>query len=184
VVYTRMDQMTAEDYAQERPFPPARMMDYVIGQLERLRGEADGVAEVDRYDHSLQTATRCLRDGSDSETVVCALLHDMGYTLAPNNHAEVAASVLRPFVSEQNWWVVKHHDIFQSYYYLQHIGQDRKLRDEYRGHPYYGACVRFCGRWDQRSFDAAYQTEQLNTFLPLVKEVLGRTPADLIAIRD
>lgn len=182
--YTRMDRMTAEDCVQGASLPPARMLDYVLSNLELLKDEDPGTAELDRYTHSLQTATRCLRDGETAETVVCALLHDVGDALAPDNHAELAAAILRPFVGEQNWWVVKHHDIFQGYYYFHLIGKDKKVRDEYRGNPYFGACVRFCHRWDQLSFDPGYPTEPLNRFLPMAREIFSRAPQDLLVVRD
>jgi predicted HD phosphohydrolase len=184
VTYTRMDRMSAEDGIQLGSGPSVFPVDYLVGQLELLKGTDPGGGAVDRYVHSLQTATRCLHDGSDTETVVCALLHDIGDLLAPENHAELAASILRPYVSEQNWWVVKHHDIFQGYYYFQYIGKDRKLRDHYRGHPYFAACVRFCQRWDQLAFDPAYPTEPLDTFVPMLREVFGRQPRDLLVARE
>jgi predicted HD phosphohydrolase len=184
VSYTRMDRMTAEDCASPETVTAPATLDIVLGQLELLKDEDHGTAAVNRYTHSLQTATRALHDGEDGETVVCALLHDIGDSLAPDNHAELAASILRPFVGDQNWWVVKHHDIFQGYYYLHFVGKDRKLRDAYRGQPYYKACVRFCERWDQRSFDPAYPTEPLDRFLPMVREIFGRTPKDSLIVRD
>jgi predicted HD phosphohydrolase len=185
MTYTRMDRMSAEDALELGGMSPAFPVEYLLSQLKLLKNDdPHGPAAVDRYTHSLQTATRCLRDGSDSETVVCALLHDIGDVLAPENHAELAASILRPYVSEQNWWVVKHHDIFQGYYYFQYLGKDRRLRDRYRMSPYFKACVRFCQRWDQLSFDPAYPTEPLDTFLPMVREVFGRKPRDLLIARE
>jgi predicted HD phosphohydrolase len=172
MTYTRMDRMSAQDALQMTGMPSAFPVDYLLGQLELLKdGDPQGAA-VDRYTHSLQTATRCLRDGSDPETVACALLHDIGDVLAPENHAELAAAVLRPYVSEQ------------GYYYFHYMGKDRRLRDHYRASPYFGACVRFCQRWDQLSFDPAYPTEPLDTFLPMVREVFGRKPRDLLIARE
>jgi predicted HD phosphohydrolase len=184
MTYTRMDQMTTEDCAYESPLGPPPTLDFVFGQLELLKDEDPGAAAVDRYTHSLQTASRALHDGEDDETVVAALLHDIGDSLAPDNHAELAAAVLRPFVGDQNWWVVKYHDIFQGYYYLHHVGKERTLRDAYRGQPYFKACVRFCERWDQRSFDPAYPTESLDRFLPMTREIFARTPKDLLVVRE
>jgi predicted HD phosphohydrolase len=184
MTYTRMDRMSAEDALQLAGTSAAFPVDSLLSQLVLLKNEDPLGAAVDRYIHSLQTATRCLRDGSDTETVVCALLHDIGDVLAPENHAELAASILRPYVSEQNWWVVKHHDIFQGYYYFHYLGKDRKLRDHYRISPYFGACVRFCQRWDQVSFDPEYPTEPLDTFLPMVREVFARKPRDLLIARE
>jgi predicted HD phosphohydrolase len=175
--------MTAEDCLPGGSAVTPPTVDFVLAQLELLKDEDHGTAAVNRYVHSLQTATRALNDGEDDETVVCALLHDIGDALAPDNHAELAAAVLRPFVGEQNWWVVKHHDVFQGYYYFHHIGKDRTLRDAYRGQPYFKACVRFCERWDQRSFDPDYPTESLNRFLPMVRGIFARTPLDLLVAR-
>ena len=109
------------------------------------------------------------------ETVVCALLHDVGDTLAPDNHSAVAAAVLRPFVSERNYWVVLHHGLFQGYYYFHHQGQDRNARDRYRDHAHYQACVDFCERWDQQSFDPNYPTLPLAHFEPMVRRVFAET---------
>jgi predicted HD phosphohydrolase len=53
---------------------------------------------VDRLEHSLQCATLAQRDGKDNEYMVCALLHDIGDTLASYNHHDVATAILKPFV--------------------------------------------------------------------------------------
>ena len=55
--------------------------DRILTHLRLLAGDTGGYA-VDRLTHSLQTATRAQRDGRDDEYVVCALLHDIGDTLA------------------------------------------------------------------------------------------------------
>ena len=70
----------------------------VIAHLKMLEGDCGGFA-VDRLEHSLQSASLAHRDGMDEEYVVCALLHDMGDILASSNHAELGATVLKPFVS-------------------------------------------------------------------------------------
>ena len=101
----------------------------VIKHLQILEGDYGGFP-VDRYTHSLQTATRALRDGRDEEYVVCALLHDIGDTLGSFNHPDIAAAILKPFVSEENHWMVQHHGIFQGHYFFHHIGLDRDLREQ------------------------------------------------------
>ena len=73
----------------------------VLDHLRLLDGDFGGFP-VDRLTHSLQTATRAHRDGRDEEYVVCALLHDIGDTLGSYNHPDVAAAILKPFVSEKN----------------------------------------------------------------------------------
>ena len=102
--------------------------DRVLAHLKMLQGDCGGFA-IDRLEHCLQTATRAHRDGRDEEYVVCALLHDMGDILGPRNHADIAAAILKPFVSEQNHWMVEKHAIFQGYYFFHHLGLDRNMRE-------------------------------------------------------
>ena len=104
--------------------------------------------------------------------MVCALLHDLGDVIAPDNHSEVIASILRPYISEKNHWVLKHHGLFQGYYYFHHIGGDRNARERYEDHPFYQDCVDFCEKWDQTSFDPDYPTLPLEYFEPMVRKVL------------
>ena len=145
----------------------------VIAHLEILRGDTGGYA-VDRLTHSLQTATRAHRDGQDDEYVICALLHDIGDTLASTNHAQLAATILEPFVCEKNHWIVEHHGIFQGYYFFHHLGLDRNMRDRFRGHPYWKDCAEFCEKYDQNSFDTEYDTLPLEHFVPLVHAVFSQ----------
>ena len=180
VGFTRMADGTAEDYAllgaleeQElRGFP-----DRVLGWLSTMDDEAGGY-QVTRLEHSLQAATRAHRAGADEETVVCALLHDIGDYLAPANHSEVAAAMLRPYVSDRNYWVIKHHGVFQGVYYFQHTGADPDARDRWRDHPYYQDTVDFCADYDQVSFDPTYPSEPLSFFEPMVRRVLAEPRRD------
>ena len=75
--------------------------------------------------------------------IVASLLHDIGDEIAPLNHSEISAAVLRPFVSEKTHWIVQQHGLFQAYYYNHHYGHDRNLRDKYKGHPFYKDTIRF-----------------------------------------
>ena len=126
----------------------------------------------------LQSATRAERDGADTETIVCALLHDIGDVIGTANHSQVAAALIRPYVTEQNWWIVNQHGLFQGYYWLPHYGRDGNERDRYIDHPYYEATVRFCAEWDQNCFDPAYKHKPLEHFEPMVREIFARTPRD------
>ena len=104
------------------------------------------------------------------------MLHDIGDVLAPANHSEVAAALLAPYVSEKNHWIIKHHGLFQGYYWFHFIGQDRDARDKYKDHEYYQACVDFCARWDQPSFDPDYDTLPLEHFEPKVRALFAKEP--------
>ena len=105
---------------------------------------------------------------------MAALVHDIGDELAPTNHSEFAAALLRPYVREEVRWVVEKHGVFQTYYWAHHMGMDRNGRDKYKDHPFYDSCVNFCERWDQASFDPAYPTKPLSHFAPMVQEVFSR----------
>jgi predicted HD phosphohydrolase len=174
VSFTRMEDGTAEDYALLDRIEVAeleRFPDRVLGWLLTMEDSAG--YRISRLEHSLQAATRAHRAGEDEEYVVCTLLHDIGDHLAPANHSEVAAAVLRPYVSEKNYWIVKHHGLFQRYYYAHHSGGDRFARDVFRDHEHYQATVDFCAAYDQSSFDPDYDSEPLSFFEPMVRRVLA-----------
>lgn len=151
--------------------------DRVLGWLQLMDG--DSPYQITRLEHCLQTATRAENDGADDETIACALLHDIGDILAPANHSQVAAALLAPYVGEQNHWIVLHHGLFQGYYWFEYANADPNARDRYRDHPYYEACVDFCERWDQASFDPDYPTRPLEHFEPLVRKLFSREPRAL-----
>jgi len=148
------------------------LADRVLDHLRLLDGDYGGFP-VDRLTHSLQTATRAQRDGRDDEYVVCALLHDIGDTLASANHAQLAATILEPFVSEKNRWIVEQHAIFQGYYFFHHLGLDRNMRDRFRDHEWFRDCAEFCEKYDQNSFDPAYDTLPLEAFEPALRKVFA-----------
>ena len=149
------------------------LADRVLAHLKLLDGDFGGFP-VDRLEHSLQTATRAHRDGRDEEYVVCALLHDIGDTLGSYNHPDVAAAILKPFVSEQNHWMVAHHGVFQGYYFFHHLGLDRNMRDRFQGHEWYEYTAQFCHLYDQNAFDPDYDSEPLEFFEPMVRRVFAR----------
>ncbi|HEY2684047.1 MAG TPA: HD domain-containing protein [Steroidobacteraceae bacterium] len=176
---TQADWKIIEDAAVEFN---VHLADRVLDHLKMLKGDCGGFS-VDRLEHSLQSATLAYRDRMDEEYVVCALLHDMGDILASTNHAELAATVLKPFVSEENWWLLQHHGIFQGYYFFHHLGLDRNMREKFRSHPYFERTARFCERHDQNAFNPAFDTMPLEAFVPMVRRVMAR-PKRSIYLRD
>ncbi len=169
-----MSDGTAGDYALLSDIETeevAKFPDRVLGWLSEMDDHTG--YQITRLQHSLQAATRALRAGEDEETIVTVLLHDIGDVLAPANHSEVAAAMLRPYVSEQNHWVVRHHGIFQEKYYAHHYGRDPDARDKFLDHQFYDAAVKFCAEYDQVSFDPLYPSETLETFAPMVRRVLS-----------
>ena len=148
----------------------------VLRLVENMKGERGEIgARVDMYEHSLQTATRARRAGADTETIVCALLHDIGEVLSGTNHGEIAAALLRPYITPMNHWLLANHEVFQAFYFLDKCGGDKDLRDkvkEYKaagivkGHAWYDATEKFCLKYDQPSFDPTYDTDPLASFVP------------------
>ena len=150
------------------------LFDSVLGLLQRLRATSSSTRSTATITHC--RATRALRDGADEETVVVALLLDIGDTLAPWNHSDLAAAILQPYLSPDNHWLVQHHGIFQGYYFWHHSGGDRFARERYRGHPMFERTAEFCEKWDQRSFDPNYDTLPFDAFEPMMRRLLARPP--------
>lgn len=178
VKFTQMKDGTKEDYdllsKYEEKFSKD-LPDRVLEALKNLDSSVDGY-QVTRLEHSLQSATRAEKDGADEEMVVATLIHDIGDNLAPHNHSQLVAAVLRPYVSEKIYWIMLHHGIFQEYYYAHHIGRDRNARDKFKDHPYYQDAVDFCEKWDQKSFDPNYESYSLEYFEPKVRKLFSKEP--------
>jgi predicted HD phosphohydrolase len=176
--YNTMDEGTREEYHAcvelSKPFK-SKLADRLLDAVTALKKSYPG-EQVDRYVHSLQSATRAHRDGQDEEMVVAALLHDIGDMHCPENHAEFSASVLRPYVSPSTHWVILRHGLFQGYYYFHHFDLDRNARDKFRGHPDYERCADFCGKYDQMAFDPNFDTMPLSAFEPMVRRIFAREP--------
>ena len=178
VSFTEMKKGTKEDYLlldkNEKDFAK-KTADRILKFLSSLTGTLEGY-QVSRLEHSLQSATRALHAGESEEMIVAALLHDIGDELAPMNHSEYAASILKPYVSEKTHWIVEKHGEFQAYYYAHHLGGNRNKRDKYKGHKYFDACVNFCEKYDQCSFDPNYESYPLEKFEPMVRNIFARKP--------
>jgi predicted HD phosphohydrolase len=160
----------------------AGLADRVLDHLQLLDGDYGGFA-VDRLEHSIQTATRAYRDGKDDEYVVCALLHDIGDTLGSYNHPDIAAAILKPFVSDENLWMVEHHGIFQGYNFFHFLGLDRNQRDAFADHPCYERTVEFCQVYDQTAFDRTYSSLPLAEFEPAVRALFAQ-PRRSVYLRE
>jgi predicted HD phosphohydrolase len=167
--------------AASAPFRRA-LPDRMLASLRELGDDAGGFA-VTRLEHSLQTASRAHRDGRDEEYVVCALIHDIGDLMGPANHAEVGAMIMKPYISEANYWMMDKHGIFQGYYFFHHVGLDRDMREQFRGHPQFEYCAQFCHLYDQNSFDPGYESMPLAAFEPMLRRVL-EAPKHTIYRRD
>ena len=181
VSFTAMEHASRADYDLVFEHDTENMRGQAARVIEWLKMmDGNSPYQVSRLEHCLQTATRAQRDGADDETIVCALLHDIGDVIAPANHSQAAAALLRPYVSDKNYWIVLNHGLFQGYYWMHHYDQDRNARDSLKNHPYYQACVDFCADWDQPSFDPDYESLPLEYFMPLIATLFARTPKSFV----
>ena len=181
VEFISMDKGTKEDYdliAIHQSINERGLLKRVIPWLQMM--DVESPFQITMLQHSLQTATRAENDGADVETIVCALLHDIGDLISPSNHSQVSAALLRPYISEKNYWIVLNHGLFQGYYWVHHYDEDRNLRDKYKDHPYYQDCIDFCSKWDQKSFDPHYETKPLEYFIPMIEEIFSREARSFI----
>ena len=182
VNFTQMKSGTKDEYLLLDKYE----QEYINGTADRIINFMSGLNstlegyKISRLEHSLQTATRALKDKANDEMIVAALLHDIGDELAPLNHSEYAAAVLKPFVSKKIHWIIEKHGEFQMFYYAHHLGGDRNKRDKYKRHKYYQDTVDFCEKYDQNSFDPSYKSYSLDFFKPLVEKIFSRKPYSLL----
>lgn len=181
VSFTKMSDGTADDFriiAENDRKTDQALPDRIVQHL-KMQADDDGAYLVDRLEHVLQTATRAHRDGADDDWIVGCLLHDIGDVLAPHTHGQVAYEILRPFVRDEVAWVVKHHGVFQCFYNASLSQTQRNAREAFAEHEYYRAAVNFCENWDQCSFDPAYDSLPLESFLPVLQRVFSRNPFEI-----
>ncbi|HUN59180.1 MAG TPA: hypothetical protein VMU41_13785 [Candidatus Binataceae bacterium] len=173
--FTRMDQGSDEDFQILKRVHEQTLADLpsrLIAMVSDL--SADAAYNLNRRDHSLQAATRALRDNAPEDLIVVALFHDLGESLGPMNHGEIAASILRPFISDDYYNLLKYHPLFQTYFYARHLGLDPNARDQFNNEPWYQLTVDFCAKYDEVSFDPSYPNEPMSTFAPMVYRVLSK----------
>lgn len=177
--FTSIDQMTTDEWQIIETFEMQEIKKLPAMIIEQLKLLGKGYHQpylIDRLQHSLQTATRAYKNNASEEMVIAALIHDIGDNLAAYNHASFAAALIQPYVTEKTYWIVKHHDIFQGYYYWDVLGLDKNSRDKFKGHPYFDECDYFCREWDRPSFDPDYETMPLEDFIPMIEKVFTRKP--------
>ena len=178
VSFTEMKNGTKKDYLfldkHEKKFAN-KTADRILRFMSSLTETLEGY-QITRLEHSLQSATRAYKNGESEEMVVATLLHDIGDELAPLNHSEYAAAILKPYVSKKTHWIIEKHGEFQMYYYAHHLGGDRNKREKYKEHKYYRDTIKFCEKYDQNSFDPNYKSFSLDFFKPMVKKIFSRKP--------
>ena len=174
--FTRMDESTAEQWAvigAETAEHQGRVADRVLMLLRSLSEVTDGFA-VDQLTHCLQTATLAERAGADDELVIASLCHDIGKAVSVPNHPMIAGEILKPYVRDEVYQVIRAHQDFQGRHYYHHFGGNPNARDQYVGAPWFDLAATFADDYDQTAFDPDYPTESLEHFEPLVREMFSQ----------
>jgi len=145
--------------------------DRYIGLLKQLKGVTLGFG-CDQLHHALMTATLARRSGASDEEIVLALCHDMGKTVNVLNHGPIVAEMLKPYVSDNAYRALYHHQDFQGEHYYAHLGMDPNMRETYRDEPWYDLAVKFVDEWDAEGFDPDFEVDSLESFEPVLRRVL------------
>jgi predicted HD phosphohydrolase len=173
--FTRMDESTAEQWAvigTETMSHQDRVADSVLAMLRSLAEITDGFA-VDQLTHCLQTATLAERAGADDEVVVASLCHDIGKAVSVPNHPKIAAEILKSYVRDDVYHMIRAHQDFQGRHYYHHFGGDPNAREPYRDEPWFALAEQFADEWDQRAFDPDYDTFPLEHFEARVRALFA-----------
>jgi predicted HD phosphohydrolase len=171
--FTRMDQSTAAQWGvigQETMRNQPRVAEQFLTMLRQLADITDGFA-TDQLTHCLQTATLAEKAGADDEVVFASLCHDIGKVISVFNHPAIAAEMIRPFVRDEVFQMIRTHQDFQGRHYYAHFGGDPDAREQYRDEPWFDLTARFADEWDQIAFDPEAETYPLEHFEPLVREL-------------
>ena len=174
--FTRMDESTAEQWGvigTESMANQDRVAERVLGMLRSLGDITDGFA-VDQLTHCLQTATLAERAGADDEMVVASLCHDIGKAVSVPNHPKIAAEILKSYVRDDVYHVIRVHQDFQGRHYYHHFGGDPNAREQYRGEPWFDLAAQFADEWDQRAFDPDGETFPLEHFEERVRALFAK----------
>lgn len=175
-MFTDMKQGTAEDWAHiaaqhgkhQKTQAPRQIMD----SLRRLEAIEVGFA-ANQLTHSLMAATLARRSGASDEEVVAALTHDLGKLFSIPNHGPIAAEMLKPYVSENIYHAVYHHQDFQGQYYYGHLGKPTNLRERFKNEPWYDIAVKLVDDWDAPAFDPDFELDPLESFEPEVTRIFS-----------
>jgi predicted HD phosphohydrolase len=179
-----LDDFRAEDWialnAQRGRYYAERQAEEVLAMLSVGKDLPTYGYQINNYRHCLQSATMMQQSGLDEEMVVVGLLHDIGFVACPTMHGEFSAALLGAYISEQNYWMLRHHQVFQQFHLHEYPGVDRHEREQWRGHPHFEWTATFVERYDQNAIDPAYDTAPLEFFVPMVKRLFARSPRPIL----
>ncbi|MCH9674438.1 MAG: phosphohydrolase [Gammaproteobacteria bacterium] len=182
IEHTTLDDFEANDWKvlnkQRESYRAETLAQHVLRLLSVSKDDPTFGYQVNNYHHSLQTATLMYKDGLAENDVVLGLLHDIGFTLCPDTHAEFAANVLGPYLSARNRWILLQHPVFQTHHIHGYPGLDSRAREALRGHQWFEDCAHFVERYDIISIDPGLEVPALEFFVPMVHRFFAHPLAD------
>ena len=167
--FAMLDAQRVDFYGERQAFEALRM----------LKVSADDPSfgyQINNYRHCLQSATLAHRAGKDAEYVALAVLHDIGFVVAPSNHGSFAAALMGPYISPENEWMLVHHAIFQNVHCVGHPSMDRYEREKWRGHPAFARTAEFVAMFDQDAMDPNYENMPIEAFEPMIHRMFAKPP--------
>ena len=84
--------------------------------------------------------------------MVATLLHDVGKAITVHNHAGIAAEILRPYVREDVYRIIRVHQDFQGQHYYEYLGSRADAHEHHRDKlapEVFDMSSRFADDWDQ-----------------------------------
>jgi predicted HD phosphohydrolase len=173
--FTRLDECTAMDWAKidlaVRNQQPG-VATTIMNMLDSCRDLHLGFGP-DQFVHMTQAATRARRDNASDEMVLLSLVHDLGKVISNLSHPDIIASIVRPYVSDNAYYILRHHMEFQWKHYGVFVANPPNARDRYVGQPWYDDAARFSDEYDQTAFDPNYPTDPIEEFIPLLEQFFG-----------
>jgi predicted HD phosphohydrolase len=170
-----MDQGKIEDWmviGQAVTERQSGMASVIKSMLQQLAEQVDGFA-VNQLVHGLQTATLASRNGASEELTVAALCHDIGKVISVVNHPAIGAEILKPYVSDQTYQIIRTHQDFQGRHYYALLGKDPEARRQYVNEDWYELACKFTDEWDQVAFDPNFESMPLSYFEPMIDRVFA-----------
>ena len=173
--FTRLDQSTAADWAIIENAVRAQsqgVVNTIKNMINACRGYHLGFGP-DQFTHVTQTATRAKRDNASDEMILVCLVHDLGKVISNLAHPDIIAGIVRPYVSDGSYYLLRHHMEYQWKHYGHYIFKPTNGRQRYVGESWHADAVRFSDEYDQKAFDPYYRTDPIEAFLPLVEQFFG-----------
>lgn len=177
--FRRDDESTTLDWATI-----ALSMSFVNSKLSerimRLLGELDQLYighPFSMLECSLYAAARAKRDTAADDWVVAALCHRLGMTLSVANYAELSASIMRGYVSDEAYRVVLHLADFTQ---TPDVGESDRLaaRARHQAESWFAAAVRFADVWLSPVRATGERPATLAELEPQVRSVFSRVSTE------